>query len=164
MRECIVSTLVLLCCLSGRSQTLPAGWRVIKDAKALCQITVEVVAHIQQEIRLVDFWAGTVRSHADPEAIRWWPDSPIRLVTSLFLTAETLWAGCVIAGRRGVRGRIWLGACALAFSLLYVLMHVMLRYRAPIEPLLAIAAGLAFAARNPEGGAGAAASQTQAGP
>jgi hypothetical protein len=40
MRECIVSTLVLLCCLPAWSQTVPAGWKVIKDAKAACQIVV----------------------------------------------------------------------------------------------------------------------------
>ena len=40
MRECIVSALVLLCCLPAASQTRPAGWILIQDAKAACQIAV----------------------------------------------------------------------------------------------------------------------------
>jgi hypothetical protein len=40
MREIIVSTLVLLFCPPVRSQTPPADWKVVKDAKALCQIMV----------------------------------------------------------------------------------------------------------------------------
>jgi hypothetical protein len=40
MRECAVLALVLLCSLPGWPQTVPAGWKVIKDAKATCQIAV----------------------------------------------------------------------------------------------------------------------------
>lgn len=40
MRECVVSVLVLLCSLPALSQTVPAGWKVIKDAKSTCQIAV----------------------------------------------------------------------------------------------------------------------------
>ena len=40
MREFMVSALVLLCCPPALTQTVPAGWKVIKDAKAACQIAV----------------------------------------------------------------------------------------------------------------------------
>src|SRR5689334_7417456 len=40
MREFMVSALVLLCCTAARSQTVPADWKIIKDAKAACQIAV----------------------------------------------------------------------------------------------------------------------------
>lgn len=40
MREFTISTLVLLCCLTARSQTPPSGWKIIKDAKSTCQISV----------------------------------------------------------------------------------------------------------------------------
>ena len=40
MRECIISALVLLCCRSAGSQTVPADWKIIQDAKATCQIAV----------------------------------------------------------------------------------------------------------------------------
>ena len=40
MREHIVFTLVLLGCLPTWPQTLPIGWKVIKDAKAVCQIAI----------------------------------------------------------------------------------------------------------------------------
>lgn len=40
MRECTVSALVLLCWLPAGSQTVPTGWKVIKDAKAACQIAI----------------------------------------------------------------------------------------------------------------------------
>ena len=40
MREPVFSTLILLFCAPVWSQTIPAGWKVIKDAKAACQIAV----------------------------------------------------------------------------------------------------------------------------
>lgn len=40
MREYIVSALVLLFGTAGRAQTVPSGWKIIKDAKAVCQIAV----------------------------------------------------------------------------------------------------------------------------
>ena len=36
----MISALVLLCCLPAWPQTVPAGWKVIKDAKGTCQIAV----------------------------------------------------------------------------------------------------------------------------
>lgn len=39
MREFTVSALVLLCSLAAPAQT-PSGWKPIKDAKSLCQISV----------------------------------------------------------------------------------------------------------------------------
>jgi hypothetical protein len=40
MREYIVSALVLLCGSAASAQTVAAGWKVVKDAKGLCQIAV----------------------------------------------------------------------------------------------------------------------------
>jgi hypothetical protein len=40
MSEYVVSTLLLLCCLSARAQTVPAGWKIVKDSKSACQIAV----------------------------------------------------------------------------------------------------------------------------
>lgn len=40
MRECAVAALVLLCSAPALGQTVPSGWKVVKDAKATCQIAV----------------------------------------------------------------------------------------------------------------------------
>jgi hypothetical protein len=40
MRKGALLALVLLCCLPGWAQNIPAGWKIVKDAKALCQIAV----------------------------------------------------------------------------------------------------------------------------
>ena len=40
MRECIVSTLILLFGLTAAGQTVPASWQVLKDSKGSCQISV----------------------------------------------------------------------------------------------------------------------------
>ncbi|MEO8592259.1 MAG: hypothetical protein ABI759_02960 [Candidatus Solibacter sp.] len=40
MRECVVSTLVLLYVLAAGAQTRPAGWTLIQDAKGTCQVAV----------------------------------------------------------------------------------------------------------------------------
>ena len=40
MREYIVSTLFLLFTLPVAEQNVPAGWRVVKDSRSICQIAV----------------------------------------------------------------------------------------------------------------------------
>jgi hypothetical protein len=40
MRECLGFTLFLLCSSLAQSQTVPGGWKIVKDAKAACQIAV----------------------------------------------------------------------------------------------------------------------------
>ncbi len=40
MRECKVPALVLLCAASALAQTVPSGWKLIRDPKAACQIAV----------------------------------------------------------------------------------------------------------------------------
>ena len=40
MRECIVPALVLLYAASASAQTVPSGWKPIRDVKAACQIAV----------------------------------------------------------------------------------------------------------------------------
>jgi hypothetical protein len=40
MRECLGFTLVLLYSSLAASQTVPGGWKIVKDVKAACQIAV----------------------------------------------------------------------------------------------------------------------------
>jgi len=40
MRECIVPALVLLSAAAATSQTVPSGWKLVRDAKLACQIAV----------------------------------------------------------------------------------------------------------------------------
>jgi hypothetical protein len=40
MRECVVPTLILLTAASATAQTVPSGWKLIRDSKAACQIAV----------------------------------------------------------------------------------------------------------------------------
>jgi len=40
MRECIISTLVLLFLPAAFAQNTPAGWKLVRDAKNACQIAV----------------------------------------------------------------------------------------------------------------------------
>jgi hypothetical protein len=92
-------------------------------------------------VRAVDFWAGTVFSHTRPGR-GGWPRSPPRQVVLLFLAAESLAvAASVMLGRRLSVDIRWLMAIAISFSLVYCLTHVELRYRAPIEPVIAIIVG-----------------------
>jgi 4-amino-4-deoxy-L-arabinose transferase-like glycosyltransferase len=92
-------------------------------------------------IRFIDFWLGTLRSHSEPPFYRWLPRSPMRLAIAAFLTAET---AIIVVGAvrlRQKREYLWLVGIAALFSAAYVLIQVMLRYRLPIEPLLAIVVG-----------------------
>ncbi len=40
MREPVVWTLLLLLAPSALAQTLPPGWKIVKDAKSVCQIGI----------------------------------------------------------------------------------------------------------------------------
>src|SRR4051794_33263404 len=40
MRECIISTLVLLFLPAAFAQSIPGGWKLVRDAKNACQIAV----------------------------------------------------------------------------------------------------------------------------
>jgi hypothetical protein len=88
-------------------------------------------------IRAVDFWAGTTFGHAEPGPRGF--TSLRRNATAGLLLAET---GIVVLGlalRRRVGGNLpWLLATVLAFSLVYCITHVQLRFRTPIEPVMAV--------------------------
>jgi len=96
-------------------------------------------------VRFVDYWTGSLFSHAGPGKSGW-PKSASRAVVLLFLTGEVL----LIAVCLGLRGRVdrdvlWLGAILLSFSIVYCLTHVELRYRAPTEALMAVVVSVAVA-------------------
>ncbi|MCG3131940.1 MAG: hypothetical protein FLDDKLPJ_02750 [Phycisphaerae bacterium] len=87
--------------------------------------------------RAADFWFGTVASH-DGGAQRWMPRG-LRLAAAVFLTIETAaaLAATMLTWRRRPDMR-WLAGAVLVFSLLYAATHTEIRYRGPIEPLLAM--------------------------
>lgn len=87
--------------------------------------------------RAADFWFGTVTSH-NGGAQRWLPRG-LRLAAAGFLTIETLAAltATILSWRRRPEVR-WLAGAVLVFSFLYVATHTEIRYRGPIEPLLAM--------------------------
>lgn len=93
-------------------------------------------------MRLADYWAGTIRTHTDAADVRWFPSSPLRLGTTLFMLAESTLAATalVVCWRSSAVRRLAL--CCALFSLVYVLTHVMIRYRAPSEPMMALLVGM----------------------
>lgn len=95
-------------------------------------------------VRTVDYWTGTVFEHSVDGS--GWPANRVRAVTTIFLMIEgaTLLGLIVVAGSRCriPKDVLWLLAAAATFSVLYCLTHIQLRYRAPAEPLLALALGL----------------------
>ena len=88
--------------------------------------------------RALDYWAGTVFSHAEPKT-GGWPTNPLRAAGTVLIAAETL---ALIIGflylRRVGPDLWWLVVIVMVFSITYVLTHVQLRYRAPMEPLVAV--------------------------
>jgi thiol:disulfide interchange protein len=66
-----------------------------------------------------------------------WPQAPARRAVGFVLLAEVvLLAAALLVQRRIPRDLRWLSALLLLFSLVYVLTHTEVRFRAPIEPLL----------------------------
>lgn len=89
-------------------------------------------------VRAVDYWAGTVFSHAPPSG-GGWPRSPARAAVTLFLLGEGLViVMCLLLHRKIKRDLAWLLAIVLSFSLVYCLTHVQVRFRAPVEPIMAV--------------------------
>lgn len=88
--------------------------------------------------RTIDYWTGTIFSHADP-GDGGWPTNTLRAAGTVLMSLETL---ALIIGLLYVRhvgaDLWWLVAITLIFSIVYMLTHVQLRYRAPTEPLIAI--------------------------
>jgi len=93
-------------------------------------------------IRAVDYWAGTVFSHAPPNGSGW-PTSSRRAAVALFLLLETLSVVIsVLILTRTNRDLMWLFAIAVSFSFVYCVTHMEVRFRAPPEPIMAILAGV----------------------
>lgn len=95
--------------------------------------------------RAVDFWAGTIITHV-PRSASGWPASWSRAVLTIFLMAEVLVIPIALVVRRRLPSPVlWLGAIAIAFCIVYCATHVMVRYRAPIEPVMAVLVAIAVA-------------------
>ncbi len=89
-------------------------------------------------VRAVDYWAGTTFSHAARGSGSGSPRGQ-RAVTTGFLLAETaLVIGSLVYLRRAGPDLGWLLAAMAAFSIVYCLTHVQLRFRAPVEPMMAV--------------------------
>lgn len=87
--------------------------------------------------RTVDFWAGTVLTHAPLGG--GWPRSSLRAGVAIFMLGEViLLVVCLGVGGRTNADLRWLLAVIVSFSLVYCLTHVQLRFRAPIEPIVAV--------------------------
>ena len=88
--------------------------------------------------RALDYWAGTVFSHADP-GDGGWPRKSLRAAGTVFMSLEALALVMGLLYVRHVGADLWwLVAIILVYSIVYMLTHVQLRYRAPTEPLIAI--------------------------
>lgn len=91
--------------------------------------------------RFVDYWAGTVFTHAPPGK-NGWPDSPSRALAAAYLSGEVLLIVLLLAVTRGgSRDARWLVGLVVVFSLIYTFTHIQIRYRAPSEPITAILLG-----------------------
>lgn len=89
-------------------------------------------------IRAVDYWLGTVFTHTLP-GDGGWPKDRLRAGIALFLTLEVLIiAACLLLRPRALGKVWWLVAVVMAFSLVYCLTHIQIRFRAPVEPLMAV--------------------------
>ena len=93
-------------------------------------------------VRAVDYWTGSAFSHARP-GDGGIPRSTQRVFVMIFLSLELLVAAGLMLLRRPLGSDV---VCLLAIvvlcSLIYHLTHMQIRYRAPIEPLVAVILGV----------------------
>lgn len=100
--------------------------------------------------RTVDYWTGNAYS------LRLWEHggrSLSHLFGVLFLSVESLLLAASMVFSRNRRTVWWLAGMAILFSLPYCLTHVMMRYRAPMEPIVVVAVGMLLSAANNRGSA-----------
>lgn len=88
--------------------------------------------------RAMDYWFGTIYTNY-PNAFVGLPKTPARLLLTTFLAGEVVLIVVLLLVVRPLRpGLLWLAATAVSFSIVYCLTHVRLRFRVPIEPVLAV--------------------------
>jgi hypothetical protein len=93
-------------------------------------------------IRAVDYWTGSIFTHTTSDA-GLAPRSVWRAGVMYFLMAEgVVMVLTLLINRRLGRDLPWLFAVVAAFSVVYCLTHVQVRFRAPTEPLMAILVGV----------------------
>lgn len=89
-------------------------------------------------LRAVDYWTGSIFSHAIP-GNGGWPTNALRACITVLISLETLSMIIGLLYLRHFGAHLWwLVATILVFSIVYTLTHVQLRYRAPMEPMIAI--------------------------
>ncbi len=92
--------------------------------------------------RMVDFWLGSAFSHAPPGG-GGIPPSRGRQAVMVFFSVEVVAIlGLLAYRRRTGRDVPWLIAVIAVFSLVYCVTHMQVRFRAPLEPLLAVILGI----------------------
>jgi hypothetical protein len=93
-------------------------------------------------VRIVDYWTGSAFSHAAPGS-GGTPASVFRAGVMYFLIAEAIIVVLALLIHRGSgRDLPWLLAIVICFSVVYCLTHVVVRFRAPAEPVMAILVGV----------------------
>lgn len=99
-------------------------------------------------VRAVDYWFGTVYSHVAPGDGGWPGSTPRALGTTFAIFELLLLSGSLLARRRIVAPVRWLLGVVFVFSIVYAATHVQVRFRAPVEPVLAL--GLALILVSPD--------------
>ncbi len=86
--------------------------------------------------RTADYWLGTLFSLASADGL---PKNLQRLLLTMFMFGEVFVIVVSLAVRGPVRAEMrWLLATVLSFSIVFCLTHVQVRFRAPIEPIMAV--------------------------
>ncbi len=93
-------------------------------------------------IRAVDYWTGSAFSHARPGG-GGIPRSTQRVFVMILLSLELLIGGALLLLRRPLgRDVVCLLVMVVLYSLVYCVTHVQVRFRAPVEPLVAVILGV----------------------
>ena len=94
--------------------------------------------------RGVCYWTGLFYPHYAGESP--WPEGPVRSAITLFLLLElTLLAIGYLVARPLPTDIRWLIGMLVVFSMTYCIFHVQIRFRMPIEPILAVVIGTMLA-------------------
>lgn len=109
--------------------------------KAVASIESDPARWIRLSLRRTcDFWFGTVMSNSDGRAI---PRGTFRRMVMMFIMCETLLIVLLtLVARRVPRNAGWLIVSCGLYSVVYCLTFTMLRFRAPMEPIVAVTLAL----------------------
>ncbi len=96
-------------------------------------------------MRTVDYWLGTALTHGGAYGGMIPATRQRQLIMVFFIIEFALIMVAAFRGLFGIKEARWIGGIIFVVSIAYCITHVQVRFRVPVEPLIAVLIGISFA-------------------